>query len=391
MRTIRDQVAIVGMGATKTGELWDKGVDDLIIEAASEALADAGLETKDVQAGLIGTNYDVNGHIPPARALKTGQMPWTEVLNGCATGGDVFRTGAAFVASGLYDIVIACGAEKLKDDGGTGVPAHVLVRGTQVGAGGSTAAGAAPFAVRYAHRYGYSDEELKHALGHIAIKNHQNGTRNPKAAFQKAITWEQYIDAPLIAWPLGLYDCCANVDGAAAAIITTPEIARKLKDNYALVRAIGASTDDGFQSLSTRFDHASLPGNTAAAQVAYQMSGIKNPVQELSGVQSHDAFTIVELLCYEALGLCPAGQAPRFVEAGFFDAEGELPVNTDGGLKCFGHPMGATGLKMLYEPYLQLQGRAGPRQIKNPKLALAQTQSGANAASSIVTILAPRD
>ncbi|MBM3947535.1 MAG: acetyl-CoA acetyltransferase [SAR202 cluster bacterium] len=391
MGSIRDRVAVVGMGATKTGELWTKGFDDLILEAATEAMADAGVETKDLQAGFMGIQYVITAQGNLTRALKTGDMPATQVLNGCATGGDVFRMASMAVASGLYDIVIACGAEKLKDEGGTGIPGSTLLRGTGAGGGGGTASGAAPYAVRYAHKYGYSMDEMKRSLGHIAIKNHHNGTRNPKAAFQKAITWEQYINAPWISWPLGLYDCCANVDGAAAAILTTPEIARKLKDSYVLVRGIGCTTSDGWMGLSTQFDHASLPGNRGAAQIAYQMAGIKDPVKELSEVQIHDAFSIVELLCYEALGLCPPGQAPKYIEAGFFDAEGEMPVNTDGGLKCFGHPIGATGLKELYEPYLQLQGRAGPRQVKNPRLALSQNQSGANASSSVVTVLAARD
>ncbi|MBI3953048.1 MAG: acetyl-CoA acetyltransferase [Chloroflexi bacterium] len=391
MGSIRDRVAIIGMGVTKTGELWDKNVDDLVLDAATDALQDAGLESKDLQAGFLGVQYSIVANSHLSRSLKTGHMPVTQVLNACATGGDVFRTACMAVASGLYDIVIACGAEKVKDEGGTGVPGHMLLRGTQVEPAMSTAAGAAIFATRYAHQYGYTPEEIKRALARIAVKNHQNGTLNPKAHFQKAITMEQALEAPIISWPLGLYDCCANVDGGAAAILCRADLAPHFKSDYVLVRGIAGCNSDGTQDLSTAFDGASFPENEVASRLAYAMAGVREPSKELSEVQIHDAFSIVELLNYEALGLVPKGTAPRYVMEGYFDREGQVPVNTDGGLKCFGHPVGATGIKMMLEPYLQLRGKAGPRQLQNPRLALAQNQGGGNASSSVITVLAPRD
>jgi acetyl-CoA C-acetyltransferase len=391
MGSIRDKVAIIGMGVTKTGELWDKGIEDLLLDATTEALQDAGLGVNDLQAGFLGVQYSIVGNSYLTHALKTGHMPVTQVLNACATGGDVFRTACMAVASGLYDVVIACGAEKVKDEGGTGVPGHWLLKGTQVETFGSTASGAAVFATRYAHKHGYTPDDIKQALAHIAVKNHQNGTLNPRAHFQKTITMQQALDAPIIAWPLGLYDCCANVDGGAAAIICRADLAPQFKPDYVLVRGIGGCNSDGTQDLSNAFDGASFPENEVASRIAYEMAGIKDPARELSEVQIHDAFSIVELLNYEALGLCPKGTAPRYTMEGYFDREGQVPVNTDGGLKCFGHPVGATGIKMMLEPYLQLRGKAGPRQLKNPRLAATQNQGGGNASSSVITILAPRD
>jgi len=195
----------------------------------------------------------------------------------------------------------------------------------------------------------------------------------------------------MMGWPLGLYDCCANVDGGACAIVTTPEIARQLKSNFALVKGVGATTSDGWIDLSTEHDYCSTPANSAAAEQAYQMAGIKDPVKELDEFNVHDAFTIVELLAYEAFKLCPPGQGVKYALGGFFDAEGPMPVNTDGGLKVFGHPVGVTGLKSLYEPYLQVTGQAGARQLKNVRLAAGHAQGGTAASSSVVTILGARD
>ena len=387
---IRDKVAIVGFNAIRSGELWDKSYEDMLLEASDGAFKEAGLEVKDIQAAWLGLFYGGTG-ATLSRALKTGYIPVTKVENACGTGADVLRNACIAVASGLYDIVMAAGCEKMKDEGGTGVPQTGGLKGTNLGAGGSTAGSAALYATAYMHKYGYSYEEFKAALGHIAVKNHLNGTKNPKAHFQKAITMQQYNESPMMGWPLNLYDCCANVDGAAAAIVTTPEIARQLKTNYALVKGIGSTTTDGWIDLARGHDYASTPCNSNAARIAYEMAGVKDPVKEISEFNVHDAFTIVELLCYESFGLCPPGQAPKYIEAGFFDAEGPMPVNTDGGLKCFGHPVGVTGLKSVYEPYLQVTGQAGPRQLRNVKLAAGHAQGGTSASSSLVTILGARD
>lgn len=384
-RGIKDKVAIVGFGATTGGELWRTGADDLMVEAASEALQDAGLEVKDIQAAWAGgRGYGV------AQALKMGSAPVSKIDNGWASGADAVRTAVMAVAAGAYDIVMAAGSEKFKDEGGP-PPLRSLLLDTDNFPWTSTSAMAAPFAVRYMHRWGYSDDQLKQALGHIAIKNRRNGARNPKATLQQSITLDQYLEAPVLAWPLSALDCSPIVDGASACIITTPAIARQLKSDYALVKGLGAATIDGWNDLSQKYDACSLPMNTAACRAAYEMAGIKDPVREIDEYNVHDASTITELLCYESLELCPAGQAPQYIEAGLFDTEGELPVNTDGGVISVGQHGGTVGLRILHEPYVQVTGRAGQRQIKNMRLAAAHSQGAPDAVSSIVLILGARD
>jgi acetyl-CoA C-acetyltransferase len=230
-------------------------------------------------------------------------------------------------------------------------------------------------ATRYFHHYGIPYEEGKRILAKIAVKNHHNGTLNPKAHFQREVTLEQVLNAPMIAWPLGLYDCCGVSDGAAAAIITRPEIAKSFRDDYILVKGIGIAVGS-FGILRDDYDFIHFPENIKAAQYAYQEAGVKDPRKEISLAIIHDCFTITELILYEDLGFSPRGRASEDVEAGTFTLEGELPVNTDGGLKCFGHPIGASGLRMIYEVYKQLQGKAGPRQVKNPTLGLTHNLGG---------------
>jgi len=232
-------------------------------------------------------------------------------------------------------------------------------------------------ATRYFHHYGIPYEEGKRILAQIAVKNHHNGTLNPKAHFQREVTVDQVVNAPMIAWPLGLYDCCGVSDGAAAAIITTPETARKLRDDYILVKGLGVAVGGNHGLLRDDYDFIHFPENVRAAQAAYKEAGITNPRKEIDLAIVHDCFTITELIIYEDLGFSPRGRAPEDVEAGTFTLEGELPVNTDGGLKCFGHPIGASGIRMIYEVYKQLQGKAGPRQLKNhPTLGLTHNLGG---------------
>ncbi|MBI3953781.1 MAG: acetyl-CoA acetyltransferase [Chloroflexi bacterium] len=391
MEGFKDKVAVIGMGALRTGELWDKGVDDMLLEACTEAFNDAGIEPRDVQAGFLGYFYG-GGPATLGRALKLGVKPLTVVENWCATGADVFRNAAAWVAGGLYDIVLVAAVEKMKDAGTTGIRVTSMMPTTEHQPPTAPPVNFAMSAVRYMHQYGLTYDQVKQTLGHIAIKNHHNGSMNPKAAFQKPITWDQYINAPLIAWPLGLYDCCANIDGAAAAILTRPEIARQLKDDYVLLKASANATGDFTNSVSHQYDYVHFEENLVASHSAYAQAGIVNPFKELSCVEVHDAFTVNELVICEDLGLSPRGRGWEYHTGGVFDLDGELPVNTSGGLKCFGHPVGATGLKALLEPYLQMRGKAGPRQVKNPRLALSHSMGGSTGTfGTLITIFGPRD
>ena len=374
MQGIKDRVAIVGMGCTSFGERWDADAADLMVEAAYEAYEDAGLDSKDIQAGWVGTAQSFRTGQALAQALKLDYIPITRVENACATATDAFRNASYAVAAGIYDIVIAMGVEKLKDSGFSGL---AIAEGATSGVAPPTPPPSqfAMAATRYFHHYGIPYEEGKRTLAQIASKNHHNGTLNPKAHFQREVSVDQVMNAPMVAWPLGLFDCCGVSDGAAAAIITTPEIARSLRRDYVLVKGLGLAVGS-FGILRDDWDFVHFPENVRAAQAAYQEAGIDKPREEMDLAIVHDCFTITELIIAEDLGFSPRGRGSEDVEAGNFSLEGDLPMNTDGGLKCFGHPVGASGIRMIYEVYKQLQGNAGPRQLKKADLGLTHNLGG---------------
>lgn len=382
MESIKDKVAIIGMGCTKFGENWEQGADDMIIEAAYEALADAGLESKDIQAAWIGNaelprKYGIPGGAFIADALKVRNIPITRVENACATGHEALRNACFAVACGMYDIALALGVEKLKDTGfgglGTGRGMHPLLEFRR------TAPGTFAFiATRYFYTYGLSPEEGKKTIAKIAVKNHRNGALHPKAHLRREITLEQALNAPIIAYPLGLFDCCGNSDGSAAAIITRADLAAKFRKDPIYIKGIGLSVDPMNPIFRPGFDWLGFEATRNAARQAYAQAGIKTPRQEISLAAVHDCFTITELITYEDLGFSPKGKAKEDVDADTFTLEGKLPVNSDGGLKAFGHPIGASGLRMTYEIYKQLQGKAQlpARQLKNPQIGLSHTLGG---------------
>lgn len=387
MNMIKDRVAVVGMGCTKFGEIWDKDALDLAVDACYEAYEDAGVEPKDIQAVWLGHAYEGLTGTRLSRALKLNYIPVTHVENLCCSGTDAFRNACLGVASGVYDMVMAVGMEKLKDNGQasqrSGIDPEVTSR--------TKFADAAPpsfafLATRYFHHYGLSYEEGKRILGSIAVKNHHNGSLNPKAFLQREITVEQAVNAPMIAYPLGLYDCCGITDGGAAAIITTPEIAKQLRKDYITVKALSLLCGGMQGTLQSDYDFVHIEENVRASRIAYEEAGIKDPRNEIHIAEVHDCFTITELLIYEDLGFSPRGKGPEDVLKGTFALNGELPVNTDGGLKTFGHPIGASGLRMIYEVYKQLQGKAGPRQLKKVDTGLVHNLGGAPPGNYTVTI-----
>ena len=374
MNGIKDRVAIIGMGCTRFGERWDASAADLMVEAAYEAYADAGIEAKDVQAAWLGTVSSFRTGQPLAEALKLDYIPITRVENACATATDAFRNAAYAVAAGIYDIVLAVGVEKLKDSGWAGL-AVPDAPGSDVSPPTPPPSQFAMAATRYFHQYGIPYEVGKRTLAQIAAKNHHNGTLNPNAHFQQEISAHQVINAPMIAWPLGLFDCCGVSDGAAAAIITTPQIARTFRQDYVLVKALALSVG-AFGAIRSDWDFTHFPESVRASQAAYQEAGIANPREELDMAMVHDCFTITELIIYEDLGFSHRGRGSEDVENGSFTLEGDLPVNTDGGLKCFGHPIGASGIRMIYEVYKQLQGKADARQLRKADLGLTHNLGG---------------
>ncbi|MES2913431.1 MAG: acetyl-CoA acetyltransferase [Pseudomonadota bacterium] len=380
---IRDKVAIIGMGCSRFGERWDIGTPELLSEAFEEALADAGIERKQINAAWYGSGMDAinvgNSSIPAAMALRLEGIPVSRVENMCATATEALRGATYAVASGAVDIALAIGAEKLKDTGYGGLPTPF--KGTLNDMWmplGSAPAGFAQLAAGYRAKHGISKDDLKRAIAHVSWKSHQNGTISPKAHLQKAITMEQILNAPMIAEPLGLFDCCGVSDGSAAAIVTTPEIARALgKKDMVTIKALQLATSSGVESGTDSWDGSHVRTTRIAAKKAYEEAGITNPREQLSLMEVHDCFSITELVTMEDLFVSSEGRATHDVMDGFFDREGGgVPCQVDGGLKCFGHPIGASGLRMAYEVYTQLLGRAGKRQLNSPSIGLTHNLGG---------------
>ncbi|VVN97355.1 acetyl-CoA acetyltransferase [Pseudomonas fluorescens] len=391
---IKDKVAIIGMGCSKFGERWDAGTEQLLVEAFREALEDAGIERKQIGAAWYGSCMDGvnvgNSAIPAAMALRLEGIPVTRVENMCATGTEALRGAAYAVASGAVDFAVAIGAEKLKDTGYGGLP--VPFKGTLNSAWmplGSAPAGFAQLASAYRAKYKTSKEDLKMAMARVSWKSHVNGVKSPKAHLRKEVSLETILNAPMIAEPLGLYDCCGVSDGAACAIVTTPEIARALgKTDIVTIKSLQLSISAGRESGTNQWDGSYVPNTRNAARRAYEEAGISNPREELSLIEVHDCFSITELITMEDLGISADGEAVTDILNGFYDADGKVPCQIDGGLKCFGHPIAASGLRMVYENYLQLLGRAGERQLSNVRLGLSHNLGGVpfNGVSAITIV-----
>ena len=382
-RGIRDKVAILGMGCTQFGERWADGADRLMVEAFEEALADAQIGPDEIQAAWLAVGFDAMNvgpsGTPLAVALRLKNIPVTKVENYCASGTDAFRGAVYAVASGACDIALAMGVEKLKDTGYGGLP--VRSRGVtydMVGVVGSAPGNFAQVATAYAAKHGLSIAELRQALAHVSVKSHANGARNPKAHLRRTITREDVLNAPMIAEPLGLYDCCGVSDGAACAIVTTPEIARSLgRSPLVTVKALAMAVSNGWEAQGAGWDGSYIHTTRVAARAAYAEAGVERPAEQLDLLEVHDCFSITELVLMEDLGVSAEGAAVKDVLDGRYDADGALPCQIDGGLKCFGHPIGASGLRMVYENYLQLLGRAGDRQRREPPaLALSHNLGG---------------
>ncbi len=375
-RGIKDRVAIIGMGCTKFGEHWDKGPEDLLVEAAYDAYESAGVTPDDVDAYWLGTMGSGISGLTLSEPLKIQFKPVTRVENMCATGSEALRQAAYAVASGAFDMAMAIGVEKLKDSGYSGLVGNVPPNdGTE---GSMTApASFSLLAPAYFKKYGLDPDKGKEVLSRIAWKNHKNGAKNSKAQFQKEVSMETIRNSPKIADPLGIMDCSGVSDGSAAAIVVRAEDAHKYCKNPIYLKALSFVAGPAEGPLSQEYDFTTFREVVASAKDAYNQAGITNPREQLSMAEVHDCFTPTELVLMEDLGFSKRGTAWQDVLDGYFDLDGKLPVNPDGGLKSFGHPIGASGLRMMYEMWLQLRGEAGPRQIKNPKLGLTHNLGGA--------------
>jgi len=379
---IRDKVAIIGMGCSQFGERWDCGPDDLMVEAFGEALKDAGIERDRIDAAWLGVFFDEQNTgksaLPMSMALRLPNIPVTRVENLCATGTEALRGAAYAVAAGACDIALAMGVEKLKDTGYSGLPERTKGTFEDLYTHRKAAPGAfAQLAGAYAAKYGFSMDELRRAMAHVSVKSHENGAKNPKAHLRSRITTEQVLGAPMISYPLGVFDCCGVSDGAACAIVTTPEIARSLgRRDVVTIKALQLAPSNGVEMSHGSWDGTHTLTTPLAAKRAYAEAGIRDPRAEINLIEVHDCFSITELVVMEDLGLSDPGRAPHDILDGRYDADGAIPCQIDGGLKCFGHPIGASGLRMTYEIYLQLLGRAGDRQLRSPTIGLAHNLGG---------------
>ena len=374
-RGIRDKVAIIGMGCTRFAEHWDKSASDLMVDAAFEAYESAGIDPKQIDAAWLGTLGSGSSGLFVSEPLKLDYIPITRVENFCASGSEAFRNACYAVASGASDMAMAIGVEKLKDSGYSGLT------GSSSSGDGTEPSISAPasfalLAPAYFHKYGVDPEKGKEVLARIAMKNHANGAKNPRAQYRKAVSMEKCLASPMVASPLGIMDCSGVSDGSAAAIIVRAEDAKKYCDNPIYVKGLSIVAGPGDGGFDPDYDFTTVRENVRAAKLAYEESGITDPREQISMAEVHDCFTPTELVIYEDLGFSKRGEGWKDVLAGTFELDGELPVNPDGGLKSFGHPIGASGLRMIFELWLQFRGEAGERQIKDPTLGLTHNLGG---------------
>ncbi|MCO5317087.1 MAG: acetyl-CoA acetyltransferase [Microthrixaceae bacterium] len=368
---IKDRVAIIGMGCTPFREHWEASGDDLMVDAVNDGLASAGVAKDDIDAWWLGTAQSGMSGVTLASPLKITGKPVTRVENYCATGSEALRQACYAVASGAYDMAAAVGMEKVKDSGYQGLNAFPIPNdGTQ-----RTLTAAAMFSLvapAYAERYGVEPEKLRRTLARIASKNHANGAKNPRAQFRREMDVDAICAMPAVAGMLSVFDCAGVADGAASAIVVRAEDAHRYTDKPIYVKALSFVAGDGSGLLDPEFDYTHFPECEWAAQDAYSQAGITDPRRELAMAEVHDCFTPTELVLMEDLGFSARGEAWKDCEDGVFDLGGELPVNTDGGLKSFGHPVGASGLRMLFECWLQLRREApDDRQIETVERGLA--------------------
>ena len=379
---IRDKVVILGMGCSRFGERWDCGPEELMVEAFGEAVADAGIEKDDIDAAWLGVFFQEQSTgksgLPLSQALRLPNIPVTRVENLCATGTEALRGATYAVAAGAADIALAMGVEKLKDTGFGGLPERTKGTSEDLWLPNSTAPGSfAQLASAYTAVNKRDKSDLKRAMAHVSVKSHRNALNNPKAHLRREISIDDVLGAPTVAYPLGVLDCCGVSDGAACAIVCTPEIARRLgRRDVVSIKALQLAPSNGVELSNDAWDGGQTLTTRIAAARAYAVAGIAKPRDEVDLMVVHDCFSVTELVLMEDLGMSDPGRAIDDILDGDFDHDGRVPCQIDGGLKCFGHPIGASGLRMAYEIYLQLLGLAGERQLDSPSIGLAHNLGG---------------
>jgi len=375
-------VAVIGVGCTNFGEWWDRSFRNLFVEAGVMAIEDANLAGEQIDAMYVGNmsagrfieQEHIGALIADYSGLATENIPSTRVEAACASGGLAFREAVIAVASGMANIAVAAGVEKMTDVDTslyTDAPAAAADREWEGFVGATFPGLYAMIATDYMHRYPLTREQL----AQVAIKNHYNGARNPIAQFQKEITLDTVLNSTMVADPLRLFDCSPITDGAAAVVVAPLETAKKYTDTPIKVLATAQASDT--IALHDRRDISTLDATVAAGNRAFKMAGLER--KDIDFVEVHDCFTIAEICAIEDLGFCKKGEAGRLTAEGYTALDGNLPVNTSGGLKACGHPVGATGIKQVYEAVLQLRGDAGKRQVAGAEIGMTQNVGGTGA------------
>jgi len=372
-------VAIIGVGCTEFGELWDKSFRELFVEAGVSAIEDANVQGGKIDALYVGNmsggrfieQEHLGALIADYSGLASLHIPSTRVEAACASGGLALRQGIIAVASGYHDIVIAGGAEKMTDVGVETTTDALAAAADREWEGimGATFPGLyAMIAKLHMHRYGTKQEQL----AAVAVKNHHNGTMNPKAQFQNEISIDAVMNSLMVADPLRVFDCSPITDGASAVVIAPAEIAKKFTDTPVYVKASAQAS--GTISIHDRPDITTLDATVAAANWAYKMAKLKP--RDIGFAEVHDCFTIAEICAIEDLGFVKKGEGGPVTESGMTALGGKIPINPSGGLKACGHPVGATGVKQAVEITLQLRGEAGKRQIDGAEIGLTHNVGG---------------
>ena len=378
-------VSIVSAGLSKFGKLDGLYAREIFAEAAKEAFDRCPKldPKKDIQAlfvGHMGESYEHQGHTGATMADWAGllHVPATRTEAACASSGAALRAAIYAVLSGLADVVMVGGVEKMTHRSTAEVTEYLAMASDYPFEQwhGITFPGLfALMATAHMHKYGTTEKQL----ATVAVKNHYHGSLNPKAHMQKEVTLENALSSRVIAWPLKLYDCSLITDGASCLILTKPELAKKYTDTP--VHIIGSGQASDTIGLYERESFTSLTAARLAAKKAYEMADAKP--EDIDVAEVHDCFTIAEIIAYEDLGFCKPGEGGQLVEKGETKLGGRLPVNTSGGLKAKGHPVGATGTGQAYEIFLQLTGQADKRQVKNAEIGLTHNVGGSGATATI--------
>ncbi|KYK21730.1 acetyl-CoA acetyltransferase [Thermoplasmatales archaeon SM1-50] len=382
-------VAVIGVGLTKFGERWDQSFRQLIAEAGSKAILDANIEGKDIDALYVGSmssgrfvdQEHIGGLVAEVSGFSHLHIPATRIEGACASGGLAVREGYLSVASGLNDIVVVGGIEKMNDVSGTAATDILATASDQEWEaffGATFPALYAMIATKHMHDYGTTKEQL----AQVAVKNHANGALNPYAQYQSPVPLESVLKATTVAYPLGLLDCSPVSDGAASIILCSADKAKNYIDKP--VKIIGSGQASDTLSLHGRRDICTLDATVHAAKMAYKQANLTP--KDISFAEVHDCFTIAEICAIEDLGFVKKGEGGKAIDQKITTLDGSLPINTSGGLKAKGHPVGATGVAQIIEVTLQLRGEAGKRQLKDTQRGLAHNIGGSGA-SGVVHIL----